>query len=54
MFCYQCEQTFRMTGCVDVGVCGKDPATAGLQDLLIEIAKAVGTEAHAAPTAIRN
>jgi hydroxylamine reductase len=54
MFCYQCEQTFRMTGCVDVGVCGKDPATAGLQDLLIEIAKAVGTEAHAARQAGAN
>ncbi len=35
MFCYQCEQTFRGTGCVDVGVCGKDPITAKLQDLLI-------------------
>ena len=54
MFCYQCEQTFRMTGCVDVGVCGKDPATAGLQDLLIEVAKAVGTEAHAARQAGAN
>ena len=24
MFCNQCEQTFRGTGCTDVGVCGKD------------------------------
>ena len=28
MFCYQCEQTFRNTGCVDTGVCGKNPAVA--------------------------
>lgn len=48
MFCYQCEQTYRTTGCVDTGVCGKDPVTAALQDLLIEVAKAVGTEAHEA------
>jgi hydroxylamine reductase len=35
MFCYQCEQTFRGTGCVDYGVCGKDIDVAVLQDLLV-------------------
>lgn len=35
MFCYQCEQTFRGTGCVTDGVCGKSPEVAALQDLLI-------------------
>lgn len=35
MFCYQCEQTFRGTGCVDSGVCGKDVEVANLQDLLV-------------------
>ena len=35
MFCYQCEQTFRGTGCVDYGVCGKDIDVAALQDLLV-------------------
>jgi hydroxylamine reductase len=35
MFCYQCEQTFRGTGCVDQGVCGKDSVVAALQDLLV-------------------
>lgn len=35
MFCYQCEQTFRGTGCVSKGVCGKNPDVAALQDLLI-------------------
>jgi len=34
MFCYQCEQTAGGTGCTRSGVCGKDPRTAALQDLL--------------------
>ena len=32
MFCYQCEQTAKGTGCTTVGVCGKDSTTATLQD----------------------
>lgn len=35
MFCYQCEQALHGTGCVRVGVCGKDPQVAALQDLLV-------------------
>ena len=46
MFCYQCEQTFRGTGCVDDGVCGKDAATADLQDLLIYGLKGVAMYAY--------
>jgi hydroxylamine reductase len=34
MFCYQCEQTAKGTGCTAFGVCGKDPEAAALQDLL--------------------
>ncbi|MFH0823321.1 MAG: hydroxylamine reductase [Pseudomonadota bacterium] len=34
MFCYQCEQTSGGTGCTKVGVCGKQPEVAALQDLL--------------------
>jgi len=34
MFCYQCEQTAFGTGCTKVGVCGKSPEAAALQDLL--------------------
>lgn len=34
MFCFQCEQTSKGTGCTLVGVCGKTPATAQLQDEL--------------------
>jgi len=48
MFCYQCEQTFRMTGCTDTGVCGKDPQTATLQDLLVHAAKGISQYAHRA------
>jgi hydroxylamine reductase len=35
MFCYQCEQTAKGQGCTIVGVCGKTPDVAALQDLLI-------------------
>jgi hydroxylamine reductase len=35
MFCYQCEQTAQGKGCAIKGVCGKEPSTSSLQDLLI-------------------
>jgi len=35
MFCYQCEQTAKGEGCTKLGVCGKEPEVAALQDLLI-------------------
>jgi hydroxylamine reductase len=35
MFCYQCEQTAKGTGCTVQGVCGKPPDVAALQDLLL-------------------
>jgi len=35
MFCYQCEQTAKGTGCTVQGVCGKLPDIAALQDLLL-------------------
>ncbi|MBN2713556.1 MAG: hydroxylamine reductase [Planctomycetes bacterium] len=41
MFCYQCEQTAKGSGCTAHGVCGKDPETAALQDLLIHVAEDV-------------
>ncbi|NLF32063.1 MAG: hydroxylamine reductase [Planctomycetes bacterium] len=48
MFCYQCEQTAKGTGCTAMGVCGKDATTAALQDLLVHAAKGVSAVAHAA------
>ncbi|MDL2297852.1 hydroxylamine reductase [Synergistaceae bacterium OttesenSCG-928-D05] len=35
MFCYQCEQRAKGTGCTVAGVCGKDEKTSDLQDLLV-------------------
>ncbi|MEA3230408.1 MAG: hydroxylamine reductase [Thermodesulfobacteriota bacterium] len=35
MFCFQCEQTTKGEGCTKIGVCGKQPDVAALQDLLI-------------------
>ncbi len=48
MFCYQCEQTYRGTGCDKLGVCGKNADTAELQDLLIHATKGVAQYAHRA------
>ena len=48
MFCYQCEQTAKGTGCTSFGVCGKDPETAILQDLLLYAAKGISMYAHRA------
>ncbi len=48
MFCYQCEQTARETGCTAHGVCGKDPDTAALQDLLVHAIKGIAAYARRA------
>jgi hydroxylamine reductase len=39
MFCFQCEQTAKGEGCTKIGVCGKQPEVAALQDLLIYAVK---------------
>ena len=39
MFCYQCEQTAKGQGCTKIGVCGKQPDVAALQDLLNYVVK---------------
>jgi hydroxylamine reductase len=48
MFCYQCEQTAHGTGCEIIGVCGKTPEVAVLQDLLLEATKRIARHAHRA------
>ena len=48
MFCFQCEQTSKGTGCTDFAVCGKDESTAILQDLLIHAAKGIAQYTHRA------
>jgi hydroxylamine reductase len=41
MFCFQCQETARNTGCTVAGVCGKNEETANLQDLLIFVLKGI-------------
>src|SRR5574340_1659206 len=48
MFCYQCEQTKNGAGCTAMGVCGKDDATAALQDLLVHATKGISMYARRA------
>ncbi len=48
MFCYQCEQAAKGTGCTKVGVCGKDSETAALQDLLLYATTGIAQYAHRA------
>ena len=48
MFCFQCEQTAKGEGCTKIGVCGKQPDTAALQDLLIYVTKGLSKVAVAA------
>ncbi|WP_101474984.1 hydroxylamine reductase [Fusobacterium sp.] len=43
MFCYQCQETAMGKGCTMMGVCGKKPQTAALQDLLIYTTKSVAS-----------
>ena len=49
MFCFQCQETAGCKGCTQVGVCGKKPEVAGLQDLLIYVTKGLA----AVTTALR-
>ena len=46
MFCFQCQETAKNSGCTMRGVCGKMPQTAGLQDLLIAVVRGLGTIDH--------
>ncbi len=48
MFCFQCEQTAKGEGCTKLGVCGKTPETAALQDLLVHTLKGLSVAAVAA------
>jgi hydroxylamine reductase len=41
MFCYQCQETAKGTGCMVRGVCGKTSDVANLQDLLLFILKGI-------------
>lgn len=47
MFCYQCQETARCQGCTVVGVCGKKPEVAAMQDLLVYVTKGLSAVATA-------
>lgn len=50
MFCHQCQEAAKGTGCTIKGVCGKDASTSNLQDLLLFVTKGISiihTELHA-------
>jgi hydroxylamine reductase len=46
MFCFQCEQTAKGEGCTKIGVCGKQPDVAELQDVLIYAVKGLALVAN--------
>ncbi len=48
MFCYQCEQAAKGSGCTVKGVCGKEPEVSALMDLLIYSVKGLSMYAHRA------
>ena len=48
MFCFQCQETARNSGCTIRGVCGKTEETANLQDLLIFILKGIAVHGEKA------
>ena len=54
MFCFQCQETSGCTGCTMMGVCGKTPAVAAMQDLLIYATKGLGAIAAAKRAAGEN
>ncbi|MBA3051649.1 MAG: hydroxylamine reductase [Candidatus Omnitrophota bacterium] len=46
MFCYQCQETVKNSGCVNRGACGKDETTANQQDLLIYVLQGIALYAE--------
>lgn len=61
MFCYQCQETAGCTGCTQFGVCGKSPALAIMQDLLIyttkglsEVTTALRAQGEIIPAAVNH
>ncbi len=46
MFCFQCQETAKGTGCTIKGVCGKEAQTSKWQDLLLSVVRGVGTIQH--------
>ena len=47
MFCFQCQETAHGSGCTQIGVCGKQPSTAAMMDLLLFACRGLATVATA-------
>lgn len=47
MFCFQCQETAKGTGCTIQGVCGKKATTSRWQDLLLSVTRGIATIANA-------
>ena len=47
MFCFQCQETAGCKGCTVMGICGKKPEVAAMQDLLVYVTKGLGAVAAA-------
>lgn len=47
MFCFQCQETAGCKGCTVMGICGKKPEVAAVQDLLVYVTKGLGAVAAA-------
>jgi len=48
MFCYQCQETAKGSGCTKRGVCGKSADVANIQDLLVYLTKGISVYSVAA------
>jgi hydroxylamine reductase len=46
MFCFQCQEAAKGTGCTIKGVCGKTPEVAGIQDVMIYFLRGMSVYAN--------
>mgnify|MGYP002347017769 CR=1 FL=1 len=54
MFCFQCQETFRNTGCTENGMCGKKGDTANLMDVLVYALRGIAVAAEKSGQPVSN
>ncbi len=54
MFCFQCQETFRNTGCTENGMCGKKGDTANLMDVLVYALRGIAAAAEKSGQPVSN
>ena len=52
MFCFQCQETAKGTGCTVRGVCGKNSTTSARMDLLLFVIRGISIAAHTLRTCL--